>query len=65
MMGAFEVGLRAYRAQQWEDAIQAFQQVLAVVPGDPPSQLYIERCKTFVEALPPPDWDGVYIMQTK
>jgi hypothetical protein len=39
--------------------------VLAVVPGDPPSQLYIERCKTFVTALPPPDWDGVYIMQTK
>jgi adenylate cyclase len=65
MLGAFEVALRAYRAQQWEDAIQAFQQVLAVVPGDPPSQLYIERCKTFVEALPPPDWDGVYIMQTK
>ena len=65
MLGAFEVALRAYRAQQWEDAIQAFQQVLAVVPGDPPSQLYIERCKTFVTALPPPDWDGVYIMQTK
>jgi adenylate cyclase len=65
MMEAFEVALRAYRAQQWEDAIQAFQQVLTAVPGDRPSQLYIERCKTFVAALPPSDWDGVYIMQTK
>jgi adenylate cyclase len=65
MMGAFDVVLRADRAQQWGDALQAFQQVLTAVPGDRPSQLYIERCKTFVAALPPSDWDGVYTMQTK
>jgi hypothetical protein len=35
------------------------------VPGDPPSRLYIQRCKTFMVTLPPPDWDGVYTMETK
>jgi adenylate cyclase len=65
MARAFEVALRTYRAQQWEDAIHAFQQVLAALPGDPPSQLYIQRCQALMAALPRPDWDGVHVMQTK
>ena len=65
MVGPFEAGLGAYRAQRWEDAIQSFQQVLDAVPGDPPSRLYIQRCMTFMATLPPPDWDGVYTMETK
>ena len=65
MVGSFEAGLRAYRAQRWEDAMQSFQQVLDTVPGDLPSRLYIQRCKAFMATLPPPDWDGVYTMETK
>jgi adenylate cyclase len=65
MAEAFEVALRAYRAQRWEDAIRTFQQVLAAAPDDPPSQLYVQRCKTFMAALPRPDWDGVYVMPAK
>jgi adenylate cyclase len=65
MVGVFEVALRSYRVQQWEDAIHTFEQVLAAVPGDPPSQLYIQRCKAFMAALPQPDWDGVHVMQAK
>ncbi len=65
MVETFEVALRAYRAQHWEDAIHVFQQVLAVVPDDPPSQLYIQRCKAFMAALPRPDWDGVHVMHAK
>jgi adenylate cyclase len=61
----FEAALGDYRAQHWQAAIENFQQVLAAVPDDLPSQLYIQRCKTFMAALPPPDWDGVYTMQTK
>jgi adenylate cyclase len=62
---AFEVALRAYRAQQWENAIRAFERVLAAAPGDPPSQLYIQRCKAFMTASPRADWDGVYVMPGK
>jgi adenylate cyclase len=65
MVGAFEVALRAYRAQQWEDAMHAFQQALAIVADDPPSQLYIQRCRALMATLPRPDWDGVHVMQTK
>jgi adenylate cyclase len=65
MVGSFEAGLQAYRTQRWEDAMQSFQQALETIPGDPPSLLYIQRCKTFMAVLPPPDWDGVHTMETK
>jgi adenylate cyclase len=60
MIQPFEAGLCAYETQRWEDAIQRFQQVLEVVPGDPPSRLYIQRCKSFLTTPPPSDWDGVW-----
>jgi adenylate cyclase len=65
MVRIFEAALRAYRAQRWEEAIKLWQQALEATPGDKPSQLYIERCTTFMAAPPPADWDGVYTMQTK
>jgi adenylate cyclase len=65
MIQQFEAGLRAYGVQRWEDAIQRFQQVLEAVPGDPPSRLYIQRCKSFMATPPPSDWDGVYTVPAK
>jgi adenylate cyclase len=61
----FAQGLRAYRAQRWGEAITLFQEVLQEMPGDPPSQLYIQRCQEFLVTPPPTNWDGVYMMQTK
>jgi adenylate cyclase len=60
MLMQFEAGLRAYGAQRWQDAIRCFQQALEAVPGDPPSRLYVQRCKSFMATPPPPDWDGVW-----
>jgi adenylate cyclase len=65
LVGSFEAGLHAYRTRRWADAVQRFQQALDTVPDDPPSQLYIQRCKTFMATLPPADWDGVYTMETQ
>ena len=65
MIQQFEAGLRAYRAQRWEDAIGRFAQVLEAMPGDQPSRLYVQRCKSFMTRPPPLDWDGAYTMQTK
>ena len=42
---AFEAGLAAWRRQQWAAAKAAFEQVLALAPGDRPSQIYLERCR--------------------
>ncbi len=42
----FAAALAAYRAGQWANAQARFDQVLALTPGDRPSQLYRERCRT-------------------
>jgi adenylate cyclase len=61
----FAQGLQAYRAQQWERAIDCFWQTLKLKADDRPSQLYIQRCETFKRLPPPPSWDGIYTMPTK
>jgi class 3 adenylate cyclase/CHASE2 domain-containing sensor protein len=62
---AYEAGLQAYRQRNWKDAMSAFEQALAARPDDGPSLTYLNRCKAYVTAPPPADWDGVYIMTTK
>ncbi|MGE3539918.1 MAG: CHASE2 domain-containing protein [Candidatus Tectimicrobiota bacterium] len=65
LLRVFALALAAYRASCWEAAMQGFQQVLQMRPDDAPSQLYLQRCATFQTTPPPPDWDGIYVMQTK
>jgi hypothetical protein len=33
--------------------------------SDPPSAVLTARCKTFLQAPPPPDWRGIYISTSK
>jgi len=33
--------------------------------SDDPTPLYRERCKAYLSDPPPPDWDGVYTMQSE
>jgi adenylate cyclase len=61
----FEAALQAYKARRWDEALRLFQHVLETAPHDVPSQLYVHRCAEFQAAPPPPEWDGIYIMQTK
>jgi adenylate cyclase len=58
-------GLTLYRQKRWNDAIREFGEVLACHPADKPSKLYIERCRHFIEAPPPEDWNGVWVMESK
>jgi len=58
-------GIRLYRERAFKDARAAFHATLAINPADRPSRLYIERCEHFLEAPPPPDWDGVWTMTSK
>ncbi|MGQ9630233.1 MAG: adenylate/guanylate cyclase domain-containing protein [bacterium] len=64
-MEIFRGGLELYKARSWDDALGAFRKVLSILPQDKPSRIYVERCQEFKRTPPPPDWDGVYVMQTK
>ncbi len=61
----WEQGIDAYTARRWAEAATAFGEVLALHPGDTPSQLYLQRCAHLRAEPPPDDWDGVWTMTHK
>lgn len=61
----FAAGLQAYRGRQWDEASQAFLEVLQLNPKDRPSQVFLGRCRFFAAAPPPHDWQGVFILESK
>jgi len=61
----FQEGLEHYKKQRWEEGITCFENALNLYEDDGPSLTYFERCITFQNHPPPPDWDGVFAMRTK
>ena len=61
----FDQGRTAYKFMKFEEALQSFKQALQIDPNDGPSLVYLDRCKHYLENPPPPDWDGVFVMETK
>ncbi len=55
----FDRGRDDYARGNWRQAIEAFDAVLAVQPGDTPAQLLRQRCIEF-SRQPPGAWDGVF-----
>ena len=62
---AFEAGLARYREQDWEAAEAAFRECLAILPGDRPSQVMLERIAAFRQTPPEAGWDGVWVAVSK
>jgi adenylate cyclase len=61
----FEEGLALYREREWIRAEECFQRVLDKRPEDPPSLLYVERCRHLRRFPPPAHWDGVFEWEVK
>jgi len=61
----FEQGLALYRGARFAEALELFKQCLEINPADSPSQVYRERCQTYLETPPPPDWDQVFRLTKK
>ena len=61
----FEEGLSFYRKQEWSHAEEAFQEVLALDPGDGPAALCQERTRRFRKSPPPLEWEGVTVFDSK
>jgi len=56
----FDRALAVYSQASFSEAGVLFQNILAAYPGDPPSQVFWERCQNFLASPPPAGWDGVF-----
>ena len=65
MTNQYTSGLKAYRNQQWDEAIELFQAALSLVSSDGPSKTMIDRCREYKESPPEKEWTGSYTMRTK
>jgi adenylate cyclase len=54
-----------YQQRNWTEALGVFEEVLARWPDDAPSKIYRLRCKEYLAAEPPANWDGVFTMTHK
>jgi adenylate cyclase len=61
----FKAGLTKYRKQEWQAASAEFREVLGLNARDKAAQIYIERCEHFAANPPTPDWNGVWVMDSK
>jgi adenylate cyclase len=57
----YERALDAYLERRFADALA----LLETNAADPPSAVLAERCRLFLGAPPPTDWDGVHVSMTK
>ncbi len=57
-------GLKFYRSRNFNLALKYFGKCVEEV-NDPPSKVYLERCKLFLWDPPADNWDGVFVMKTK
>jgi adenylate cyclase len=60
---AFQTALELYRSQKWQDAADIFGRLAE--SGDPPSEVFLKRCRKYITNPPPKEWNSIYIMQTK
>jgi adenylate cyclase len=65
VLNAFKFGLKCYREARWDDAIMAFNEALSLNPEDYTSKMYVERCEILRKSPPAPDWNGVWVMDSK
>jgi adenylate cyclase len=61
----FGQGLEAYIARDFRGAAEQYKAALRLRPEDQPAAVLLERCREFLSAPPPEEWDGVYVATEK
>jgi adenylate cyclase len=61
----FAEGLGAYLQRDFRGAAEQYKAALRVRPQDQPAAVLLERCRGFLSAPPPDDWNGVYVAAEK
>ena len=64
-VSAYEAGLDAYAAREWQAAVAYFERANRARGGDRPAQLLIERCRHLMAQPPAPDWSPVVVLDGK
>jgi adenylate cyclase len=62
---SYEEGITLYRRREWAAALRSFSAALKIVPNDGPSWVYTDRCLYYRDHPPPPNWDGIWTLNTK
>lgn len=65
ILDMYAEGISLYKSQKWDEAIEIFGQIFDEEPDDGPSLTYLERCLDYRIDPPGPEWDGVYVMNSK
>ena len=65
MLDDFENGRILYTQRNFEDAKQYFESVIAQLPEDGPSQIYLNRCNFYLRKPPARDWDAIVDLEEK
>ena len=61
----FERAVTSYTCREFEEALASFENILAELPTDKATYLYIQRCRRNIELGVPEDWDGIEKFETK
>lgn len=61
----FRAAREAYGKRQFASALDGFLAADAARGGDPPSRAFAARCRGYLAAPPPEDWDGVFVPSGK
>jgi len=54
-----ERALALYRARRWQEAVECFDAILEILPGDSVAVLFKTSCQAYAQNPPPASWDGV------
>ncbi len=59
---AFERALALHDARKFSAALEVFE---TLAPDDPPSEVYADRCRSYLSAPPARGWKGEFALKTK
>jgi adenylate cyclase len=58
-LAAFAAGLESYRQQQWGRGAVSFAEALRANPRDRPTQIFLDRCWTYIAQPPDASWTDI------
>ncbi len=62
---SYSLALSLYRDRKFEEALKAFSNVMSYIPDDPPSLVFITRCKNFIKNPPDDNWNSIFELTSK